>query len=422
MNKDESPSLKKIRTKELKDGMKFTATVYIDKKNIFVAANVPVKQKDIERLLNWGIFELETAGELIPESIQPEEKPSEDGPQRVEAIAKMEADLKKLVEEQLHSRKSLLPLTEPEPDQTQKQNLAKRVTLADFYTSWIESCERQLELARKDARLDRGDVVRVAGEMLKLAKQDSQGLMAAMSQRQKGNHLAAHGTNVAIYGAIIGTRIGIKQESLLNFVIGCYFLDIGMVRVPDSIINKEGRLEIDELKVIHTHPVYGYQILIQQNGFPVEAGMVALEHHEKINGSGYPRKLLGPAISLFGRLAAIIDTYEAMTDYRAYRDEYISHDAMQNLISNAQIHFDNKLLSVFLREVGIYPIGSKVLLNTNAVGIVTATDPSLPMRPEIQIVRDEFGDSVRQPEVVRLANERDLVIVRAIKERDEQDG
>lgn len=422
MNGNDGQTLKKIRTKDLADGMMFTATVYIDKKNIFVSANVPVKQKDIERLINWGILELETAGELIPESIHPEKKKSGNTSHRVEAIVKMEAELKKLVEEQLRNRKTPLPVNEPPAAQVRGRDLATRVTLAEYHASWVEDCEHQIDLARNNVRLDRGEAGRVAREILQMAERDSQGLMAQVSQRQKGNYLAVHGTNVAIYSAIVGMRMGLERESLVNLVMGCYFLDIGMVRVPDSIINKEGRLEIDELKKIHAHPVYGYQILVQQNGFPIDVGMVALEHHEKINGSGYPRKLSGAAISLHGRMAAIFDTYEAMTGHRTYRDEYISHDAMRNLIANGQTHFDNDLLAVFLKEVGVYPVGSRVLLNTNAVGVVTATDSALPMRPEIQIIRDEFGDPVRHREIVRLARESDLLIVRAINDRDEQDG
>ncbi len=422
MGEQEKQGLKRIRTKDLADGMMFTSTVYIDKKNIFVSANVPIKKKDIERLLNWGILELETAGEIVPETIPVQKTSPQDSPHRVEAVARMEAELKKLVEEQLRNRKTPLPLKEPTEKQAPGRDLGARVTLAEYHTSWIEDCEKQITSARNNVRLDRGEAGRVVKEILQLAERDSQGLLGQITHRQKGEYLAVHGTNVAVYSAIIGMRMGIEREALTNLVMGCYFLDIGMVRVPDEITQKEGRLEIEELKKIHAHPVYGYQILVQQNGFPIEVGMVALEHHEKINGVGYPRKLSGRAITLFGRLAAILDTYEAMTGHRTYRDEYISHEAMKNLIASGQTLFDNDLLATFLREVGVYPVGSRVLLNNNAVGVVIATDPALPMRPELQIVRDEFGDPVLHREVVRLAQERDLVIMQAIDEKDIRNG
>jgi HD-GYP domain-containing protein (c-di-GMP phosphodiesterase class II) len=249
---------------------------------------------------------------------------------------------------------------------------------------------------------------------------EKEALVNLMQKGKKRAYLSIHGTNVAVFGAMIGTRLGMKDQELLHFVLGCMYIDIGMVRVPLDIFTKETKLSPDELKKVHAHPIHGYQILVQKNGFSSEVGLAALEHHEKTDGRGYPRKLKVDKISAFGRIAAIVDTYEAMTSKRSYREEYISHDAMRNVIALGQGNFDKQYLALFLQEIGVYPVGSYVRLNNNAVAIVIAADPASPIRPELKIVLDEFGDPVNHSEIIRLTKETDLVITKAIDEKEKQ--
>jgi len=411
----EQEKLRKIRTRDLRDGMRFTKTVYIDKRNILVGPEVPVKKKDIERLLNWGINEVETAGELVSDSVPIAPKPGSLQPgHRVEAVARMEADLRKLVEEQLRNRKETVPVRDGMPAGFRKRDTSHARSVAEYYGSWQEDMEQFLDCARNDFRIERGEANRVVREIIEIAARERALLMPLMREPKRDNYLAVHSVNVAVYGAVLGESLSLEKDKMHNLVMGCLFLDIGMVRVPEAVTAKEGALGLEDIRAIHTHPVYGYQILVQQNGFPLDVGAIALEHHEKINGTGYPRKLSGVQISEFGRIVAILDTYEAMTGQRSYRDEYISFEAMKNVIASAQNNFDDRLLSMFLRQMGVYPIGSTVRLNNNAIGIVVATNPSLPMRPDIRIIRDEFGDPVEEEEIVRLATESDILIVKVL--------
>jgi len=235
---------------------------------------------------------------------------------------------------------------------------------------------------------------------------------------KKPTYLAEHGVNVALYAAMFGSRLEMKEQDLLNFVLGCLYIDIGMVKLPLSFFSKDTRPSAEELRIIRAHPLHGYQILVQENGFPEASGLVALEHHERVNGQGYPRQLSAHELSSFGSIAAIVDTYEAMTRQRSYRDELISHEAMRTVVNLGQANFDRQYLTTFLREFGAYPVGTCVHLNNNAVAQVIVPAFSSPMRPDVRILVDEFGDRVYRTEIVRLYRESDLKIVRALNKSE----
>jgi len=404
-------TMKKLRTKDLKDGMRFTETVFIDKRNILVGPNAPIKQKDIERLLKWGINELETNGELITD---------ESGPGDTEKLASVvNAELQKLGAAPASSDKKKQDA--PDVGAYVKRDCSIPRNLKGYYQSWLDDIDQMYVLAVDDYALDRADSIRVASEIIEKVQTERDALVSLMRKGKKRTYLAVHGVNVAIYAAMLGSRLEMHDQDLLHFVLGCIFIDIGMVKVPLSLFAKESKPNPEELRNIRAHPVHGYKILVQDNGFPKEVGLVALEHHERINGSGYPRKLIENQVSSFGRIAAILDTYEAMTNQRSYREEYISHEAMRNVVALGQANFDKQYLAIFLREIGVYPVGTYVRLNNNIIALVVATDPSSPMRPELKILLDEFGDPVNHTEIIRLVQENDLTITKALNEKEKQE-
>ena len=409
--------MKKLRTQDLKDGMRFTSTVFIDKKNIVVGPNAPIKQKDIERLLKWGINELETSGELIVESTktaEDEHNNDQDGDILASAI---KSELEKLGPPQAEAKRRLAPRKggyEPRDCSIPRQ-------LKSYYQSWLDDIDKLYQMAVDDYAIDKGDSLRIAGEIIEKVQTEKDALVSFMRKGKKRTYLAVHGVNVAIYAAMVGIRLEMRTQDLLHFVLGCLFIDIGMVKIPISFFAKESKPNPEERRTIRAHPVHGYKILVQLNDFPKETGLVALEHHERVNGSGYPRELNATQISTFGRIAAILDTYEAMTSQRSYREEYISHEAMRAVVALGQANFDKQYLAIFLREIGVYPVGTYVRLNNNAIALVVAAAPSAPMRPEIKILLDEFGDPVNHTEIIHLLQTPDLTIIKALNEKEKQD-
>ena len=415
--------MKKILTKDLKDGMRFTDTVY-DKKNILLGPNVPMKQKDIERLLKWGILELETAGELIPESLQPEKKIAEAKGADSREAALSQGMFADVIAELGGPASAGSVVLAKKRLTAQMGGYAKRDcelprSLRGYYQSWLDDMDQLYALAAENYLLDTDDSIRIANEIIGKVQTERAGLVTLiMSRGKKRTYLAVHAVNVAIYAAMLGSRLGLSAQDMIYCVLGCLYIDIGMVTVPSSVFTKEARLSPDEMRKIRAHPLHGYQILVQENGFPKEVGLVTLEHHERTNGQGYSRKLNVGQISEFGRIAAIVDTYTAMTSRRSYREEYVSHEAMRNVLTLGSANFDKQYLIAFLREIGAYPVGTYVRLNNNIIAQVIAAESSQPMRPSIKVLFDEFGDPVHRSEVVHLVRENTLNITKALNKHE----
>jgi HD-GYP domain-containing protein (c-di-GMP phosphodiesterase class II) len=384
--------------------------VYIDPNNILVGPRVPVKQKDVERLLSWGILELETAGELL-ESVDDETKTV-----APEVQQKRDALLSTVSENLKAAPAEKGGPVEIDYQIPEREGVPLDEEIEPRFLEWVLLVKEQFENAKNGRKLDRPRLEKTARDINQLVRDQKSDLISFARAFETPEYMSLHNITVAIYAAIIGQSLEFPEDKLLRLLLGSLLLDIGMVRVPDHILRKDSRLTVEEFKKVQTHPLFGYRILVQENGLPHEAGLVALEHHEQCDGNGYPRRLSAEQISEFGKIGAVVDAYDAMTQKRSYRDEYLSHEAMKNILSVGQQRFDQTILRTFLRQMGVYPIGSYVKLNNNCVGIVAEADPELPMRPTVRIIRDEFGDQVMEEEMMRLAVEKDIFIVRALED------
>jgi len=137
----------------------------------------------------------------------------------------------------------------------------------------------------------------------------------------RGDYLSLHIVNTTILALLLGKRLGYSAVKLINLAMASLLFDIGMLKVPAYIVEKEEKLTADEFNQIKTHPIYSYQVISRDLNLPVEIARVGLEHHERYDGTGYPRRLKGQEISEMSRIIAIIDTYEAITKQRVYREK-----------------------------------------------------------------------------------------------------
>ena len=411
--------MKKIRTADLRPGMKFNKSVFIDPNNILVGPGVSVKKKDIDRLLAWGIEELETAGDVTDMG----EQEVDSSLSSVDDIARKKAELNRVVAMQESRRGSLqskLDLLDDEPAlksedfKVQIGTDTSGTDLQEEYGKWLNVVERAFLDAGANKRLDKNNLNKVVNAIIAHLRDRHEEMVQYFQTFEGDEYLYSHSLNVAILGGVIGLNMGFEKTKLHNLLLGCLLIDIGMVKIPAYIHEKKGRLTPEEVKVIRTHPLHAYRILVQENGFPHESGLVALEHHEQCDGGGYPRGLSEDKISQFGKIGAVIDTYAAMTQKRSYREEMISYDAMRSVLSAGQRRYDQNILNAFLKQIGVYPIGSYVQLNNNSIGQVVSADPALPMRPNLRVIRDEFGDPVLEEEEITLAVEKDLYIVKPL--------
>jgi HD-GYP domain-containing protein (c-di-GMP phosphodiesterase class II) len=369
--------MKTIRTSDLRDGMRFDKPVYVDGENVFVPPGIPIRQKDIDRLLRWEIVEVRTDGTPVTG----EEKPAEPATLESTIIKDLPSD---------------------------KRNLDVYLRAIDEYEHVAGAVARGEELDRAkidatvSALLDR--VKEARGEMIQLI------LVGGRIERK----IAAGVVNVTILATIMGTVLRSASHRLIQLATGAFLHDIGMVKVPKAILKKKEKLSAEELNQIRTHPIHSYRIISKELRYPEDIGVIALQHHERWDGQGYPRHLRGEDINLASRIVAVADAYIAMINQRPYRNSMIGYSAMKNVLSDNGRHFDPKILKAFLESMGIYPIGSIVQLNNSAIGRVTEIHTEAPLRPVVELIIDEYGNHLSEREAIDLLAKKALFIVKAV--------
>ncbi|WP_319470074.1 HD-GYP domain-containing protein [uncultured Pseudodesulfovibrio sp.] len=198
-----------------------------------------------------------------------------------------------------------------------------------------------------------------------------------------------HCINVSILAVILGKKLGYSPEKLELVGIAGLFHDVGKAVIPESILNKPGKLTEDEMEVMRTHPLRGYGILKAQQNIPVEVLRGTLEHHEKYDGSGYPRGLKGEQISDIARLLAVVDVYDALTSRRVYKEPMPPTKVLALMYKWRVTDFHPNTVELFIKSLGVYPVGSFVRLSSGLHGVVTDLNPLDPLRPKVRVAYDE---------------------------------
>lgn len=212
-------------------------------------------------------------------------------------------------------------------------------------------------------------------------------LMWVSKIREKDNYTSDHCMNVAILAMVFGRSLGANLEEIKRLGISGLLHDIGKMRIPDSILNKEGKLSDEEYQIICQHPKLGREILLSDRTVPSAAIDACYNHHENLDGSGYPNKKKAAGISDVSRIITICDVYDAITSDRIYKKGQTSQAAMKILYNNRGQKFDAQLVEAFIKCIGTYPAGSIVELRSREVGIVISINYKNRHLPKIIIVR-----------------------------------
>ncbi|HEX7029579.1 MAG TPA: HD-GYP domain-containing protein [Gammaproteobacteria bacterium] len=225
--------------------------------------------------------------------------------------------------------------------------------------------------------------------------------------RNQHEATASHCLNVSILALAFARHLGYSHEQLEEVGMGALLHDLGIARVPNNILNKPGNLTEEEFEIVKKHPRDGFNVLKLTREIPKGALDIVLRHHERVNGSGYPEGLKDEEIAEAVRVVAIADMYDSMTSERVYRKAMTPQDALTAMHKRAEADFGKRLMEEFIKCVGIYPIGSLVLLASGALGVVVSSNPEARLKPLILLVRDDRGKDVMPRKLVNLATHAD---------------
>lgn len=371
---------KKYALDKIKPGLSFSQDVYSDAENLFVLAGTPIKKRDLDGLAAWGITHVFSEGEPVePAAAHP-------------ALAQ---------------QKGMAAFSDHK-----------------LYAAYIDLVDRLRSVLD---RLSGGEKVEpklvdsLAQDALNLVRdRDADVAAAILSTDIKGYDLARAGVNTAILSLVMGRTMKLPPHRLTHLAEGALLHDAGMLRLPPEIVKKKGALSPEEAQKMRAHPLLSYKIITKELQYPDDVGLIGLQHHERWDGDGYPRRTAGKDVDQLSRIVSVADAFEAMVSQKPYRNSMIGYAAMKNLLSDNSRRFDPDVIKAFIRSMGIYPIGSIVLLNNAAIARVLESHADAPLRPRIKIIVDEFGKHYKddEGELVDLLAEKALFIARALDPKE----
>lgn len=212
-----------------------------------------------------------------------------------------------------------------------------------------------------------------------------------------------HSIENCALGIAFGRHMGLEGKNLSSLAMGMLLMDVGKAKISTELLNKSMALSTDEYEEMKKHVDYSVDIISKIEGVDESVINVALTHHERYDGSGYPSGLTGVQIPVFGRMAAIIDCYDAMITTTAYRKGIAEHEALQKIYDARDQFFQQELVEQFLQCMGVYPTGSLVELSTGEVGIIMSQNLKQRLKPVVMILLDQEKEPCKQRRIIDLS-------------------
>lgn len=205
----------------------------------------------------------------------------------------------------------------------------------------------------------------------------------------------SHSVSTMVHSVLCGKRMGFKKEEIRELAEGALFHDFGKLLIDTAILQKKGKLTDEEFENIKEHPVLGYDVLCKYSDISNNAKIIALQHHERLDGSGYPKGIKSEDITTYSKIVAISDVYDALTAERCYRKSMSNKEAYEIIISDVGSKFDKEIFEMFMMNVAVYPNGTVVNLTNGMHGIVKKQVKNHPLRPLVRVVDDRDKNNIK---------------------------
>jgi putative nucleotidyltransferase with HDIG domain len=259
----------------------------------------------------------------------------------------------------------------------------------ELYKKSVKIIRNVMDDIRTGKLLNKDAISALTKKMFEVTKYNSNLLTSISKLKSYDEYTFEHSMNVSIFASALAKHMGLDDKQIEMLTLSGILHDTGKMLVPQEILNKPGKLTDEEFKIMKNHVVYGYDYL-KKNGFAEEQLKIVIEHHERADGSGYPNGLKDKEISLYGKIGAVVDIYDAITSNRVYHKGMQPANAIKMMFQWTDSHINKKVFEFFIAQVGIFPVGTLVLLNTNELALVgKITDQ--PMQPILIIFTNPKG-------------------------------
>lgn len=223
--------------------------------------------------------------------------------------------------------------------------------------------------------------------------------------KNKDNYTYNHAVSASVWAVAFGRHLGLPKKDLQSLAIGAMLFDVGKVKLPEKLINHKKRFNQYEFKLVKKHVDYSLDIIREIKGINDDVIDMVQTHHERYNGSGYPGGLSGNQIPLFGKIAGIVDCYDAIISERPFTSAISPHDAVKKLYEWRNLDFQAELVEQFIQVVGIYPVGTIVELSDGRVGIIISQNRVWRLRPQVMTLLNENKEPLINFDTINLFTE-----------------
>ncbi len=358
---------------ELKEGMYFTAEVQLDNTFSLLNPMTPITESLIKALLDWNFKEVFSTGSISTAATSIQH--SADSNEIEESKGNPETLLKEKIAQ----------INKSAGEAVNKFDIVKAIY--NEYLNYINAVYTRFATHRELHYSPLYDVVKDLCIFINQNRRYILRVTPAMEPESK-DFLVYHSMRSTVFAIIIGIQLKIPLSKLSEIGVACVLHEIGMIKLPPQYYMTNRILTPAEKKTIYTHPLLSYDIVKSYN-FPLSVGLAVLEHHEKEDGSGYPRKLTGKDISLYAKIISIACSFEAITAPRHHRSAQSSHEAMVEMLKNTGKQYDETVIKALLYSMSLFPIGSYVYLADGRIGLVADTNPEDPKNPIVQLMNEK---------------------------------
>lgn len=358
-----------LKLLELAPPVYFTEDVYIDKKFLLFTQGSCFTD-ELKRLLSeWQFTLLYTEGSVTEESPQKEDK----GAGKTDADGKMQD----LAEQKLSGE-----------------------LVEKTYKRFYDFTDEVYSTYRNKQSLNTEKIIAKMKELCAFVQGNRQAVLILQSimPYNVDNFLVTHSLRSAVFAIVVGMELKMQNHQLVELATAALMHEIGLIHIAEDIYSRAGELSDEEKKYLHVHPVLSCKIL-KKAKFPLPVCLGTLDHHERENGTGYPQRLTGEKISLYGKIIAVTCSYEAMTGERKYKKAEDPATGLLNVLRREPSQYDEEVLKALLNALSFFPIGSFVYLSNNAVAQVIDNNSEDPRFPIVRVIdrsaKGAFSEAIR---------------------------
>jgi putative nucleotidyltransferase with HDIG domain len=280
-----------------------------------------------------------------------------------------------------------------------------------------EAVATMFQEARMGKALDADEALPLVEEISSSIMRNPGALLSLARLKNKDEYTYMHSVAVCALMVALAKQMGLDEAQTRQAGLAGMLHDVGKMMIPSEILDKPGKLTDEEFLIIKSHPEEGHKLLLEGKNVNEMALDVCIHHHEKTDGSGYPHKLKADQISLFAKMGAVCDVYDAITSNRPYKAGWDPAESLRKMAEWSKGHFDEKIFQSFVKSVGIYPTGSLVRLESGRLGVVVDQSDKSLLTPHVRVFFSTKSGVYIKPELIDLARNNDKIVAREDAEK-----